>query len=178
MFQATDHSLDHDTMGSSTRTAATDLHDLAAATTAESAAECLAEWLVTYMIENWKQYKGELLKANYDLIHATDPRFDLDSLNLYSLSQDDFPIRTGSGDRICVFHYDSVIPKIPMLINRRDTMRELSTWLPLIPNYLADLFSRYRRALAPADNPNASADPVEFHELPLPLQVRSSLIRI
>ncbi|KAI0481683.1 hypothetical protein F4859DRAFT_429996 [Xylaria cf. heliscus] len=101
-------------------------------------AKHLADQLVQDMVSNWtaeggpmtpQRYKNEFLEGE-----GSDKR-DPHGLLIESNDYD---------EGYYMIKHDRIINKIPLLINRRDTMPELQIWLPLLKDVLLERFLEYR----------------------------------
>ncbi|KAJ8121912.1 hypothetical protein ONZ43_g1757 [Nemania bipapillata] len=173
MFKVRELPIEVEPVGPSagTLTAATGLYRLAASTTPPDGAGRLVDSLVERVIENWQRCHAELSMVDYALMQAADPLYNADSLEISALSQAHFPMRTESRHVMHDYGYPSALEKVPLLMDRRDTMPEFSKWLPLVPGVLAARFMEYLQALAPRPMSEMSEDLLEFSALAILRQV-------
>lgn len=141
-------------------------------------AECFVEWLLHKTRQNWVMHHSELSEADYDSQYGSGPMVNAAFVNVTILATAEcYPVWDEFEKQFHMYKLDPSVLKIPLLRYRRDTMPELSKWLPQMMNILFKLYSEYRSELVPAEYADASSEATRFEHfriLPLATQVSSS----
>ncbi|KAI1154644.1 hypothetical protein F4825DRAFT_152839 [Nemania diffusa] len=138
-------------------------------------AECFVEWLLHKTRQNWVMHHSELSEADYDSQYGSGPMVNAAFVNVTILATAEcYPVWDEFEKQFHMYKLDPSVLKIPLLRYRRDTMPELSKWLPQMMNILFKLYSEYRSELVPAEYADASSEATRFEHfriLPLATQI-------
>ncbi|KAI8953928.1 hypothetical protein F4801DRAFT_596627 [Xylaria longipes] len=134
-------------------------------------AEHLADQLVGDMISNWLKISSPITIPRYSKRFPAEPwnyGVDMDDpLNIIFNDKEN----DSDDDDYYLLEHDHIIHRIPLLINRRDTMPELRIWLPLLRNILWEKFLEHRSQSGSGDFENRAAVMDRFQRMSLPAQL-------
>ncbi|KAI1128042.1 hypothetical protein F5Y10DRAFT_292331 [Nemania abortiva] len=126
---------------------------LAKSKTAQECAECLVSLFLNLMLKGIQKITLPITEEEHREAHKNYRNYGLDVHDVLC------PLfREGSSrDSRCYVYYPHAATwEIPMLWHRRDSMPELSKWLPLMPDILNKLFMQYRKATNATGNAEAA----------------------
>ncbi|KAI1169982.1 hypothetical protein F4777DRAFT_150610 [Nemania sp. FL0916] len=131
----------------------------------KDAASFLVDWLTGVMIKIWEKLAEPITGTQYfQRFTQSVNRYGFDFHDPFNMMVESY---LGQGGHH-LLRYDSVITKIPLLVDRRDTMPEFSSWLPQMQNVLTDKFQAYRNEIYASNNREAFS---EFEKLPIAHQL-------